>query len=170
MSSGEGDGNSVHWNNSARSRLFLARVLREDVAGGKKFIEDDPCLRTLQVMKANYSATGEVIRMRWEGGCFVHEEAEQIKPGDELGAMAKAERVFLRLLELLQRQGRQVSASPSNSYAPTQFAKHEQRERVTKAQFERAMNSLFDKGNIEIVEHGPPSKRRRHIAIVEGAE
>lgn len=168
MSSGTGDGNSVHWSNSARSRLYLTRILTD--GGDGMATEDDPAARVLKVMKANYSATGDEIRMRWEDGCFVHAQAERIEPGDEIGAARKAERVFMHLLGLFERQGRHVSASPSNTYAPVVFAKHEQREGVSKSRFERAMNSLFDQGKIEIVEHGPPSTRRRHLAIVEGVE
>jgi hypothetical protein len=121
-------------------------------------------------MKANYAATGDEIKMRWEDGCFVHEQAERIEPGDTLGAAAKAERVFLHLLRVFERQGRHVSASPSNTFAPVLFAKHDQREGVSKQRFERAMNSLFDQGKIKIETHGPASRERRHIAIVEGEQ
>ena len=119
-------------------------------------------------MKANYSATGEEIKLRWEDGCFVHSEVERAEGGDPMFAAAKAERVFMHLLYLFERQGRYVSATPSSTYAPSLFARHDQREGVSKRRFEQAMDSLFQQRKIEVQEHGPPSTRRRHIAIAEG--
>lgn len=68
MANGTGDGNSVHWSNSARSRLYLYRRTTSGADG--EIVEDDPCARVLKVMKSNYSATGDEIGMRWEAGCF----------------------------------------------------------------------------------------------------
>jgi RecA-family ATPase len=168
MATGSGDAGSVHWSNSSGSRLYLNRVLSD--GGNGQPVEDDPCARVLKVMKANYAATGDTIALRWEAGCFAYTEAEKPEPGDLLGQGAKDERVFLHLLSVFAEQGRHVSHSPSSTYAPALFGKHSQREGVTKQRFERAMNRLFDLGKIIIETHGPASKERRHIAIVEGDE
>ena len=168
MSSGTGDGNSVHWSNSARSRLYLTRVLTN--GGDNQPVEDDPAARVLKVMKANYAATGDEIRMRWEEGCFVHAQAERIEPGDEMGAAAKAERVFLHLLRWHDGRGIPVSAFKSPTYAPSMFVTHPQSEGLTKRRFEQAMTGLLDQRKIEVQEHGPPSKRRSRLVIVEASE
>lgn len=58
MSNGPGLSGSTAWNNSVRSRLYMKR---DD--------QSDP--RTIEVIKANYGAVGQQIRVKWERGMFV---------------------------------------------------------------------------------------------------
>ncbi|MEQ8448233.1 MAG: AAA family ATPase [Nitratireductor sp.] len=163
MASGTGTSGNTAWNNSVRSRFYLKRQHDDP-----KEITD-PDFRKLVSMKANYAPTGGEIGMRWERGRFVPTETPAAATGsiDRMAIQSRAERVFLALVRQFAEEGRNVSATSGNAYAPFIFAKHPQNEGVTKRQFEIAMDTLFAAKSIEIVEQGPPSKRRRNVAIVE---
>lgn len=155
LNSGTGTSGSTAWNNSVRSRLYLERIVQDGY-------EPDPDKRVMSTKKANYGRTGDEINMSWQQGVFVAEE--QPTGLDALAAGAKAERVFLKLLDEYTAQGRYVSASPSSAYAPTQFAAHPKAEGMTKRALRSAMEALFHRGEIEIAQHGKGSKARSHIA------
>ena len=96
------------WNNSARSRLYLERI----VEGG---YEPDPDARRLSVKKSNYGRVGGEITMKWRDGVFVADPVET--SFDRTMVNYKAERVFLKLVELMAEQGRNISPSPGANYA-----------------------------------------------------
>ncbi len=155
LSSGSGTSGSTAWNNSVRSRLYLSRI--QDSG-----FEPDPDARVLSTMKANYGRTGGEINLKWEDGRFI---AEQAGTGlDAMAANAKAERVFLTLLDVFTAQGRYVSASPGPTFAPTTFASHPEAEGCTKRALKSAMESLFSRETIVIGQHGSGAKTRTHIA------
>lgn len=159
MSSGSGNSGSTAWNNSVRSRLYLRRIIREE--GGGRIVEDDPDLRELTTMKANYGRSGDRTEMRWVEGRFVP-TTDPIAANislDGLGA-GKAEAVFLKLLSIYLSEGRNVSCNPSSTYAPRVFAADDRCERVTAKAFQKAMNALLERREIENVIFGPPSKAR----------
>lgn len=66
MESGRGTSGNTAWSNSVRSRLYMER----DVSAGADG-KPDKNSRLLTVMKANYSATGTQVRVRWNDGRFV---------------------------------------------------------------------------------------------------
>ena len=72
--------------------------------------EPDPNRRVLQTKKANYGPAGGEIHMTYTAGAFVAES--QPRGLDRLAANAMAERVFLKLLGTIEKQGRYVSAQP----------------------------------------------------------
>lgn len=155
LSSGSGTSGSTAWNNSVRSRLYLSRITDDGH-------EPDPDARVLTTKKANYSRVGTEINLRWQAGVFVAEEQPQGLDAMAIGA--KAERVFLKLLDEFMAQGRYVSASPGPTYAPTQFARHPQAEGCRKNALATAMNNLLSRGEIVIAEHGRGAKARSHLA------
>jgi len=155
LNSGTGASGNTAWNNSVRSRLYLVR--EKDQAG----LELDPDCRVLQTMKANHAATGGQIRLRWEAGRF--RRIDVMQEGDRLSRAMRAERVFMDLLRWHISKGIALSPSKSQTYAPAVFARHPQAEGVTSREFETAMNVLLDQNRIDIVEEGPPSRRRRRI-------
>lgn len=158
MASGTGASGSTAWNNSVRSRLYLTRIADDGY-------EPDPDARILTKMKANYGRVGDEIAVEWRAGVF---HATQAPSGsDRIAAGAKAERVFLKLLDAFSEQGRYVSANPSSAYAPSQFARHPEAEGCTKAALTTAMNALFGRDEIGIAQHGKGAKARSHIARVE---
>ena len=155
LSSGAGTSGSTAWNNSVRSRLYLSRIAPDGQ-------EIDPDKRVLATKKANYGAIGGEIAMTWKAGVFVVDGTpDQL---DRMAVGAKAERVFMRLLADFMAQGRYVSANPSSSFAPTVFASHPKAEGMTDRALKLAMNTLFERGEIVISEHGKGAKARKHIA------
>ncbi|PYF12012.1 RecA-family ATPase [Rhodobacter viridis] len=160
MASGSGSSGSTAWNNSVRSRLYLQRVRRDGE-------EPDPNARTLEVMKANYGATGLSVAMRWQDGRFVT-DAKAEGSLDRMAAKAKAERVFLKLLRETSAQGRHVSHNPGPTFAPSLFAKMDGVEGCTSRGLREAMERLFAKGSIRVAEHGGGAKARKHIEEVVG--
>ncbi|WP_084327508.1 AAA family ATPase [Salinarimonas rosea] len=160
MASGSGTSGSTAWSNSVRSRLYLKRVTTNE---GGSILEPDPDLRTLSTMKANYGRTGETIPLRWRDGVFVAEETATPSTLDRMTQAARAERVFLDLVDAYSAEGRAVSPSPSASYAPTQFARDPRAQGIPKGALIAAMNALFAAGTLATAETGPPSKRRQRI-------
>ncbi|MEL6233297.1 MAG: AAA family ATPase [Pseudomonadota bacterium] len=158
LSSGSGMSGSTAWNNSVRSRLYLSRIVDEG-------FEADPDLRVMTTKKANYGRVGAETHMRWVAGVFIPEASEE--SSDSLVRGAKAQRVFMKLLELFEAQGRRVNHAGGATYAPTVFAQHGQSEGMTKAAFKGAMNGLLSAGQIEIRTEGPASRTRSYIAKVE---
>lgn len=163
MSSGSGNSGSTAWNNSVRSRLYLRRILRQE--GDGRIVEEDPDLRELMTMKANYGRSGDRMEMRWVEGRFVP-TTDPIAANislDGLGS-AKAEAVFLKLLHTYIFEGRNVSCNPSSpTYAPRLFAGDDRCERQTEKALQRVMNALLERGEIENVVYGPPSKGYRRL-------
>lgn len=156
LNSGSGMSGSTAWNNSVRSRLYLERVRDRD-----EDYEADTDIRTLKTMKANYSATGGEMRLRWFGGVFINESPTSA--GEMLTASMKAEGAFLRLLRKFTDQGRYVNPSSGSNYAPRVFAEHPESEGISKRAFSQAMERLLADGKISIAEHGPASKRTRYL-------
>ncbi len=157
LSSGEGDGGSTAWSNTARSRLFFARPEDEDGA------KPDENARILSRKKANYAALGESMPLLWNAGVFIAgtPEAATLRP--------PVESVFLDLLAAMKSEGRDASYKPrAGTYAPRIFAKRPDRRGYRMADFERAMERLFAAGSIAACESGPPSRRFHFIEKAAG--
>lgn len=161
LSTGEGDGASTAWNNSARSRLFLSIPRAEDGA------EPDANARILERRKANYAARFETIKLRWTLGAFAVEAPALVN-----GRIQDcAKNVFLTLLSTTLAEGRTLSPSKNaGNYAPAIFAKRPERDGYNKRQFEFAMEQLFADGLIRVEEYGPPSKRSAKIVLAGNRE
>ena len=63
---------------------------------------------------------------------------------DFIAKQARAERVFLDLLDAYSDVGQSVSPNISSNYAPTVFAKDHRADGLSKQQIRDAMNRLFD--------------------------
>lgn len=162
MSSGSGMSGSTAWNNAVRSRLYLSRPKADDGA------EIDEHERTLRRVKANY-ASGDSFRCRWKDGVFTAIEI----PGGIFGTIDRhrAEHVFLDILTAMESVGRTVSDNRhSGTYAPRIFAKRPDREDFQKADFERAMESLFAQKKIKIETYGDRPSRQFKKIVATGAE
>jgi len=160
MNTGTGLSGSTAWNNSVRSRLYLTRPTASD---GEPV---DPDVRTLQTMKLNYGRAGAEMRLRWLDGRFVNETPSAPRGLDALAIEAKAELVFLDLLQQFAAEGRDVSPNPSRAYAPVQFAAHPDGRGVSKRAFQDAMNRHLKAGRVRVETFGPPSKSRSRLAFV----
>ena len=104
MSSGVGTSGPTAWSNSVRSRLYLERIRGDDER------EIDPDFRVLRVKKANYGPVGIEHRLQWRDGAFILDGPGAVGGFDKRAANARAERVFLDLLEAFAALGRDVSS------------------------------------------------------------
>jgi RecA-family ATPase len=154
MSSGSGTSGNTAWNNSARSRLYFERIAQDG-------IEANPDARVLRTMKANYGPKGGEIGLTWRNGVFALDATETGL--DRMAGNAKAERVFLKLVQTFAEQGR-----PANPMlAPADFEKCPEAEGIRKAAFTSAREALLSRGVIRIVETGPESRRRKHLEVAK---
>lgn len=161
MTTGAGTSGSTAWNNSVRSRLYLDRVA------------DNPDARLLSTKKANYGRIGEQIGMTWRNGVFVADSI--LGPNGKIADEAKAERVFLRLLDDFTKEGRTVKSAQAHGYAPKAFAASGRTEGISKQAIQAAMERLFARGAIveTLGGHSSPSKQTLRIVranVVAGAE
>jgi hypothetical protein len=162
LASGNIDGGSTGWNNSARSRWTLERPVAEDGA------EPETDARVLTKRKANYSSIGDSIRLEWRNGALVSPNASG---GLRIVDRAAAEIVFLDLLAARCAQGVYVSHnSRAGNYAPKAFGKSADRKGYTAKDFEAAMGRLFDAKKIVAEVYGRTGDARQRIAIVPPAE
>jgi hypothetical protein len=152
ISSGRGDSGSVAWANAGRARCFF-RHPDEDQNGA----EDDG-KRILVSMKSNYAKPGKQVDFRWDevGHYFrcTWQPEPAPKADDGIGAQDKAERVFLKLLNIAIGRELQVTNDPAAAkrYAPFVFGNMPAatRENLTPNTFRNAMAGLFDQGRIEV--------------------
>ena len=106
LASGSGTSGSTAWNNSVRARLYFEAD------------DKDKNARVLKFMKSNYGPKGEPMRLMYRNGLFVPESVAEVQT-----RASNAEFVFLEMLDRYTREGRIVSAKPSQTYAPNVFAK-----------------------------------------------
>lgn len=156
LNSGSGTSGSTGWNNSVRSRLYLERIIQDGY-------EANPDARVLSTKKANYGRTGGEINLTWRNGVFVADAP--VTALDRMASTAKAERVFLALLRLVNDQGQTVNSNAGAYYAPKFFADHPKSEGVTKSAFRAAMQNLLAEGKIHIVKSGPASRQTSHLEV-----
>jgi RecA-family ATPase len=130
MASGEGTSGSTGWNNSVRSRLYLSRIKGDD----------DSDTRVLTTKKANYGRIGDNSVLRWREGVFVLDAKSNVSA---VQIEAEADSVFMELLSEFNRQGRDISPSPSSAFAPTLFAADPQAKGINSDHLAAAMERLL---------------------------
>jgi RecA-family ATPase len=163
INSGSGISGSTAWHGAFRFRQYLKGVKSED---GE---QPDNDLRELEFKKNQYGPLGESISLRYQRGLFLPEQG--ISGLDKLARKARAEEVFLDLLQRLAGQNRNVcDKQTAPNYAPTALTKEEEvkRYRFTKQELKQAMLDLFRAGKITNQDYGrrsPPSSR---IIVKEG--
>jgi RecA-family ATPase len=159
MNTGSGLSGSTDWHNGPRARLYFQRPKDKE---GKTFDDD---LRTLTVMKIQYAREGTVFRLRRKEGFFVYEgkDGGSSSSYDRAAATAKADTVFLALLQAYDDQGRRVSPNSGKNYAPTAFAEDDDADGVTSKAFARAMTRLLKANRIHLEKVGPPSRQRDQL-------
>ena len=140
LTSGSGTGGSTAWNNSVRSRLYLAR--------------DEVTQRlVLERKKSNYAKAGERIELMWQEGAFIRFAGAS---GQAMRSEAdiEFEQIFLSLLREHTDRGINVSAAKRGNYAPRVFAETlRERGKPSNAMgLGMAMNRLLDMRVIEVVE------------------
>jgi RecA-family ATPase len=155
MATGSGLSGSTAWHGAFRFRQYLKGVKDND----KDEDEPDNGLRKLEFKKNQYGPRGQSIVLRYENGLFLPEAGPSSL--DKLAKEARADRVFMDLLERFAREGRNVSHSKTaNNYAPTTFARESEAKtlKLGKDDFEDAMQRLFAANKIRVEPYGPPSR------------
>jgi AAA domain len=162
---GDMDGGSTGWSNSARSRWSLARPKEED---GQPADTDE---RILTRRKANYSSIGQDLKLRWTDGVLVAKP--QAGRGSFMGmsnpllTQGDCERVFLELLARCDALNMPVHESKrASNWAPKVFAKRPDAAGYTLRQFDTAMSSLFAHDMIKLENYGRSGDQRRRIVVV----
>jgi RecA-family ATPase len=165
LTTGSGTGGSTGWSNTVRSRLYLERPKPD--SDEEESAAPDDSRRILTRKKANMASTGDSVELRWENGVFVTvgERIDSFTAGP-IGGMvrARAERVFLLLLDAVTAEGRYVTDAPNSPYyAPNAFAKRPKREGLRPGDFAAAMERLFANGAIRAAtfKDGNREPRRR---------
>lgn len=154
---GDMDGGSTGWSNTARSRWALARPATEDGD------VPDANARILTRRKANYASIGDQIRLQWRDGALMPQSGGTGATGAP--ARAAIEEMFLTLLDRCMAQGQPVSPSPNaGNFAPKVFATRPDRSGYARKDFNTAMQALFAAQRIRVEEYGRSGKWRSRIA------
>jgi RecA-family ATPase len=155
----QGTSGSTAWSNSVRSRLYFHCVADDD--------DLDQDARILRVQKANYARVGSEIAMRWRDGVFV---PDGLTVGcDQPTKDARADKVFLELLDTFTAQNRPVSVSTGKNFAPHVFKKEASAQGVSKRELERAMERLLKSERISNVPYGALSRGTHRLIKGSGA-
>jgi RecA-family ATPase len=159
INSGSGESGSTAWIGTFRSQLYLSTPKLDE---GEP---PDPNARILTRKKSNAARRDETIELRWSDGVFLPVHA----PTGVLGSIERrtCERVFRDLLERTTAEGQPVSSSSrAGNFAPKLFATRPNRERFSRADFERAMQALFASRQIANVPYGRKGDERTRLALV----
>jgi hypothetical protein len=91
---------------------------------------------------------------------------------DNLDDQAKAERIFLQLLDQYAAAEREVNDRRHRNYAPTLFANEAaaRAAKISKARLEAAMRRLFAAGVIRCEAYGRPDRPLSRIVRVQGGK
>lgn len=154
-SSGSGTSGSTAWSNAARSRMYLR--FPEGVTKGD--------IRELEGMKLNYGPRGNLLKIKWQNGCFKVIGAAMQGNSDIASFIPTIDDLNDRaVLEALSLHGN-VSLSlreKANNYAPRYLKQNEPQilESVTTSQVEDAMVRLMKQGLIREVSIGKKQNRQ----------
>ncbi len=164
LASGNLDGGSTGWNNSARSRITLGRPKSED---GET---DDTDQRILSKKKANYSSIGDEIKLRWQNGVIVP-EGGYTGSLDRLSKAERAKEVFLALLDRCDGAGQKLHPTSSvGNYAPKIMASRPDAQGFNKRELGTAMQALIAEGRVRVADEGRPHKPSYRIARADPAD
>lgn len=159
IASGSGISGSTAWHGAFRFRQYLTSVKAE--AGE----QPDSDLRQLEFKKNQYGPLGETIVLRYQKGLFL--PLPGVASLDKAAQEARADDVFITLLQRFARENRNASDKIGPTYAPAKFAQEDEAKRagITKATFEASMRRLFAAGRIWNEPYGKPSKGFHRLAV-----
>jgi RecA-family ATPase len=128
---GRGFSGSTGWRNKGRAMMYM------------KTDDDDPELRRLEFLKNQHGRPHEDILLRFKEGIFVPEPRGGST--DPEIVEARADQMFMILIDRYAREGRKAGPSPGSTYAPVLFEKEPEivAAKLTKDQLAAAMRRLF---------------------------
>ncbi len=155
---GDMDGGSTAWSNTARSRWSLARPK----ADGDEQADADE--RVLCKRKANYASIGDTERLRWAGGALV--PVTRLAGFGAMSAQVDADAIFVALLSRHNASGIRLSQSNRGAnFAPKLFAKAPDRGGLSARDLELAMGRLLAAGTIRVHDFGRPTRPERALVV-----
>jgi RecA-family ATPase len=137
ISSDTGLSGSTQWHNAVRARSYMKGIKPE--AGERP----DDELRELVFKKNLYGPLSDRVVLRYNNGLFL--PVPGMASLDRLAQSAKAQDVFLSLLQRFTRENRKLSDKPGRGYAPAEFVGEEEAKKahLKKADLREAMRQLF---------------------------
>jgi RecA-family ATPase len=174
LSTGTGLSGSTAWHNSVRWRAWLRGVRKGGEAynaedGLEKEPEDvDPDLRELEFLKIQYGPAVPVMKLKWQDGTF-----QPVPRPGEIERMQidyRIKQMFLAAMERFAMRAQNISSKlNAENYAPRVFVKMDEgvrKARMTLGNMERAMNLLFEAGEIKSVPYKEHGKERQRLVRV----
>jgi RecA-family ATPase len=157
ISSQSGISGSTQWHNAVRARIYLRSVKDE---GDEQPASD---LRSIEFKKNQYGPISEAITLRYRDGMFLPEGSKSVF--EKAAAEATVDDVFAKALPRYVASGLSPNRRAPN-YLPRILAETAEAKaaKISEKALAAAMDRALAKGDIEIVEEGPPSKRRSRIA------
>jgi AAA domain len=143
---------STQWHNSVRARAYMHE--NDDQSG----------TRVLEFMKSNYSALSERVELVWQNGLYVPVRAPSAP--EQAATRAKADALFLSLLEKFTRKGENVSAkSKANNYGPTLFARTPEAKtaHLSREDLAEALDRLIAADQVVAEPYGSPTDDTRRL-------
>jgi len=151
---------TTQWHNAVRARFYLKAIKAEADQ------QPDNDLRELVFKKNQFGPMSANIVLRYRNGLFLPEQS--VSGLNKVAREAKADETFLNLLKRFTSEGRNLSHhATSKMYAPTAFAKETEAKnhQLRKADFEDAMQRLFEAKKIHVENYGRPSRPYTRIII-----
>jgi RecA-family ATPase len=153
ITSDSGLSGTTQWHNAVRARSYMRSPKP------KPDEQPDTDLRELIFKKNQYGPVSETIVLHYRDGMFL--PVPGIGTLDKIAREAKADELFLRLVDETNRRNERVSSLiGAHMYAPTLFAADAEAKtaRVTKDNFKAAMERLFRADKIHLEQYGPASR------------
>jgi RecA-family ATPase len=159
INSDSGLSGSTAWHNAVRSRIYMKGIKPES---GE---QPDDDLRELVFRKNQYGQLSNRVVLKYRDGMFL--PVPGMASLDRLAQQAKAQDVFITLLQRFSPENRNVSANPGRGYAPAVFAGEDEAKKahLKKADLRDAMRQLFQDQKIWNEPYGIPSRQFYRIAI-----
>jgi RecA-family ATPase len=149
---------NTQWHNAVRARFYMKSIKSEPSE------ESDSDLREIVFKKNNYGPISENIVVRYQNGLFL--PVQGMSSLERAAREAKADEIFLDLLQRLASENRHVSDKKGPNYAPAVFAKEDAARKagINSDDLAAAMRRLFAAGKIWNEPYGRPSRRSYRIA------
>jgi RecA-family ATPase len=161
ISTDTGLSGTTQWHNAVRARAYMRSTKPE--AGE----QPDNDLRELVFKKNQYGPISENIVLRYQRGMFL--PVPGMNNLDKAARAAKAEDMFLALLQRFTRENRTVCDKTGTSYAPAIFAKEDEAKKagINSKNLADAMRNLFKADRIWNEPCGRPYRPSYRIMIRE---
>jgi RecA-family ATPase len=157
IASESGLSGSTQWHNAVRARAYMRGVKSDDE-------QPDNDLREIVFKKNQYGPLGERVVLKYQAGMFL--PLPELASLDQLALAARAQDVFLTILQRFERENRHVSDKPGRGYAPKEFAQEDEAKKahLSRDDLRKAMLALFKDQRIWNQPYGRTDRPNYRIA------